>query len=130
MKRIFISLMLLFTSIFADVKYTNIFDAYEIAEAQNKPVLLMLSKKGCPGCEYMLDVVYKNPEVVEYINKHFVAVDIDVYEEGAPEGLEYFGTPTFYFLDKDENVLKRVNGGQKVDEFLQTLKGVAQSSKK
>jgi thioredoxin-related protein len=130
MKKIFFSFVLFFTSLFGDVKFTDIFDAYDVAAAQEKPVLVMLSKEGCQGCEYMHNVVYKNSKVSEYINKHFVAVNIDVYAESVPEELEYFATPTFYVLDKDENILKRINGGQKTDAFLETLQGIAEGLQK
>lgn len=129
MKKIFFLILINFTSLFADVNYTDIFDAYDVAQAKDRPVLIMLSKKACPGCKYMRNVVYKNNKVSEYINEHFVAVDIDVYDEPVPEELEFFATPTFYFLDANEKILLRVNGGQKVEEFLQTLKGIAQKSK-
>ena len=117
------------TSLFGDINYTNIFDAYEEAAAKERPVFIMLSKKGCQGCEYMHDVVYKNAKVSDYINKNFIAVEIDVYDEDVPDILEYFATPTLYFLDKNEKIIQRINGGQKVDELLKTLQGVVKKSK-
>jgi len=117
-------LFLLLTSLVAKVEYTHIFDAYENAKKNDKLVLVMLSQKGCPGCKHMKDIVFEEKSVNSYMQKHFEIVHVDVYEEGAPDGLDFFGTPTFYILDADENILKRVNGGQNPQDFLKTLKSV------
>lgn len=124
MKKIVLTLLLLISSAFAKVEYTNMFDAYDEAKAQNKLVIVMLSQKGCPGCEYMESVVFADKEIEKYMQKSFITVHLDIYEEYVPEELEHFATPTFYFLDADENILKRINGGEQVKEFLNTLKEV------
>lgn len=118
------TLLLLLSTLVAKVEYTHIFDAYEMAAKNNKLVLVMLSQKGCPGCEHMKEIVFEEKGVNSFMQKNFEIVHVDVYEEGAPDGLDFFGTPTFYILDADENILKRVNGGQNPQEFLTTLKSV------
>jgi len=128
MKKIILTLVLVVSSLFADIKYTDIFDAYDVAKAEKKLVLVMLSQKGCPGCQYMENVVFENKDVNKFMKKSYVTVHIDVHDEGAPDGLEYFATPTFYFLDANEKVLKRINGGENAKDFLTTLEEV--SSKK
>jgi len=122
MKKILLVLALLVSTIYAEVKYTDIFDAYDVAEKENKTVMIMLSQEGCPGCEYMENVVFNNTNITKILNKNFVVVHVDVYKDGAPDGLDFFATPTFYFLDADEKVLKRLNGGQNAKDFEETLK--------
>ena len=131
MKKIIISLFFSFALLWAEpIHFTDIFDAYDVAKEQNMPVFVMLSKKACPGCKVMHDVVLKDEALSKFINANFIMVEIDVYDESVPDELEYFATPTLYFLDKDEHILKRINGGQKAPELLKTLKSVAQMSKK
>ena len=121
MKKILLLLTLLLTSLMADVKYTDLFDAYDEAKAQNKIVMIMLSQKGCPGCAYMEDIVFTNTDVAKKLQEDYIVVHLDVHEDSIPEGIEYFATPTFYFLDADEKVLKRLNGGENVKKFSETL---------
>ncbi len=131
MKKIIFTLLFSCSFLLAEpLHFTDIFDAYDVAKAQNRPVFVMLSKKACPGCKQMHNVVFKDEALSKYINKNFVMVEIDVYDEDVPEELEYFATPTLYFLDKDEHILKRINGGQKAPELLKTLKSVLQIAKK
>ena len=130
MKKLLFSLLFLVASLFAEVKYTDMFDAYEEAKIQNRTVLIMLAREGCPGCEHMQKVVFEDKEISNYINENYILVLLDVYNEYVPEELEYFATPTFYFLNADETIIKRVNGGEKKVEFLSTLKSVITQTKK
>ena len=122
MKKILLSLALLVSVAFANVSYTDIFDAYDKAEQEHKTVMVMLSQEGCPGCEYMENIVFNNADIAKTLTNDFIVVHVDVYKDGIPDGLEFFATPTFYFLDADENILKRLNGGQNAKDFSDTLK--------
>lgn len=122
MKKIFLILAILVTSLFAQTQWSDIFDAYDDAKSQNKTVMVMLTMEGCPGCEYMKSVVFENSDVAKILKKDFIAVEIDVRADFVPEELEYFATPTFYFLDADEKILKRLDGGENAKDFLATLK--------
>ena len=121
MKKILLLITLLLSSLVADVKYIDLFDAYDNAKAQHKTVMIMLSQKGCPGCAYMEDVVFNNTDVAKQLAENYIVVHLDVHEDSIPAGLEYFATPTFYFLDADKKVLKRLNGGENAKEFSETL---------
>ena len=124
MKKIVLLLAFLVASVYADVKYTDMFDAYDVAKDEKKLVLVMLSQKGCAGCQYMESVVFTNKDVSAYLEKAYVTVHIDIHEDSAPIGMDHFATPTFYFVDADEKILKRLNGGENAKDFLTTLKKV------
>jgi thioredoxin-related protein len=129
MKKIVLTLLIAISSLFAEVSYTHIFDAYEEAKAQKKLVLIMLSQKGCPGCQHMENIVFEDKDVNAYMKEEYIVVHVDVYEEGPPDGLDFFATPTFYILDEDEKILKRLNGGENATAFLKTLKSVNNQKK-
>lgn len=124
MKKVLLTLLLLISSLIAEVKFVDMFDAYEKAEEQNKLVMVMLSQKGCPGCEYMKSVVFENQDISEELSRSFISVYLDIREDAVPLELEHFATPTFYFLDADENIIKRINGGENAKDFLSTLKSL------
>ncbi|MDQ7042819.1 MAG: thioredoxin fold domain-containing protein [Sulfurimonas sp.] len=124
MKRTLILLLILASSLFAKVEWRDMFDAYDEAEASNKLVMVMLSREGCPGCEYMKSVVFEDKKVSKLLHDGFISVELDVGEDFIPENLEYFATPSFYFLDTNEKVLKRVNGGEKAKDFIKTLEAL------
>ena len=122
MKKIVLIIAFLITSAFGDINWAeDIDDAYEIAEKNNKKVMVMFSRKGCPACEYMKDIVFQDKNFVNLFNKEFIAVHIDIHTDFLPEDLEYFATPTFYFLDSNEKVLHRINGARNSIEFTDEL---------
>ena len=124
MKKILILLLLLVSTAFCKVHWADMFDAYDNAKSEKKLVMVMLSREGCPGCEYMKNIVFEDKEVSKLLNDGFISVELDVGQDFIPEELEYFATPTFYFLDANEKILKRINGGERTEEFIKTLQEV------
>jgi len=119
-----IFILLLVSSVFADVVYRDLFDAYDDAHKEHKTVMLMISQEGCPGCEYMESVVFNNKDVAKALKDDFIVIHIDKHKDSVPNGLEYFATPTFFFLDENEKVLKRLTGGENAKDFVATLKAM------
>ena len=46
--------------------------------------MVMLSKEGCPACEYMEDVVFAEQAVEDTINKNFIPVHLDIHKDKIP----------------------------------------------
>ncbi|MEA3371237.1 MAG: thioredoxin family protein [Campylobacterota bacterium] len=127
MKKIVFITLFLITSAFADINWVeDVDDAYEIALKENKTVMVMLSRKDCPACEYMEGIVFENKNFMSFFDKNFIAVHVDIHEDFVPEGLEYFATPTFYFLDSNEKVLHKIVGGQNYKDFREELELILQ----
>lgn len=127
MNKVFFLVALSIGSLFANVSWLDYDDAIERAQKENKIVMVMLSREGCSACEYMKDVAFVNDNVSAYLKKYFISVNIDVQQDFLPEGLTYFGTPTFYFLDKNEKKLDRINGGKNIEKFMEFLQKVQTS---
>jgi len=122
MIKIVLIIAFLITSAFGDINWVeDIDDAYEIAAKENKNVMVMLSRTGCPACAYMKDIVFQDKNFVKRFNKGLIAVHIDIHKDFMPDGLEFFATPTFYFLDANEKKLHRINGAHNSKEFSEEL---------
>ncbi len=125
MKKILIIVAFLATSLFASMNWVGeLEDAYDKAESGHKIVMVILTQKHCPACEYMENVVLKNDKVIKEFNKNFLAVKLDIHEDYVPLELKHFATPTIYFLDSDEKILKRINGYENEKDFIDELKKV------
>lgn len=122
MKKIVLAAILLSSCAFGEVKWAK---SYQSALAQGqkeqKNVMVMLSKEGCPACQYMEDVVFEEKVVQDTINRDFVAVHLDVVNDNVPTQLRYIGTPTFYFLNPQGKKLDRYDGGANIPTFLGVL---------
>jgi thiol:disulfide interchange protein len=72
----------------------------------------------------MKDIVFKDEKVLDYIQKHYVVLALDIQKDTLPEGFKYIGIPTFFFLNKDAKEKNQIIGGSKVNIFLQKLKAL------
>jgi len=122
MGKIILALSLLASCALAELKWAPSYDAaLAQAKKEKKKVMVMLSKEGCPACEYMMDIVFEEKMVVSEVEKSYVPVHIDVHNDFVPEGLGYIGTPTFHFLDASGKKLGRYDGGANVPTFMGIL---------
>jgi thioredoxin-related protein len=122
MSKLLLTLSLLVSCVFAEIKWAP---SYEMALAQaakeKKKVMVMLSREGCPACEYMEEIVFEEKAVVTEVHKNFVPVYLNIHKDRIPEGLGYIGTPTFHFLDSKGKKIGRHDGGENVPTFLGIL---------
>lgn len=125
MKKELLSLLFISSAAMAQLSWAPSYEAALVqAKADKKNVMVMLSKEGCPACEYMEDVVFEEKMVSDAIHKGFIPVHIDIHEAKVPAGLGFIGTPTFYFLDPNGKKLYRHDGGANVPTFLGVIRNV------
>lgn len=100
------------------------------AQKQNadRTVLMMYTAQTCPQCAYMKQKVFKAPEVKEYLDKHFVVLEKDVNRDDLPEGFDYFGIPTIFFVDRNGVQIGTFIGSARAEPFLETLRGIVKES--
>ena len=109
----------------SDLQFEHDFNtALQKAKNEKKEVMMMYSAPWCPECNYMKEVVFKNKEVSEYIQKHFIVLSLDVQKDTLPDGFNFPGIPAFFFLDENAKEKNKIIGGDKADKFLKSLKAL------
>jgi len=107
------------------LQYEHNFDkAIAKANKQQKEIMMMYSAVWCPECNYMKDVVFKDKNVLKYIQKHYIVLTLDIQKDTLPKGFEYVGIPTFFFIGKNAKEKNKIIGGSKANIFLQKLKAL------
>jgi len=125
MKYILLTIILQILLLANEIHYEHNFDkALQKAKSQNREVMMIYTAVWCPECNYMKDVVFKNREVYNYLEKYFIVLSLDVQKDKLPDGFEYMGIPTFFFIDKDAKEQAKIIGGAKADKFLEKLKAL------
>ncbi len=104
-----------------DIIFQNI---YKQQQNSNKIVLMLYSAKTCPQCAYMKQKVFKNNEVKNFMNKHFILLEKDINKDDLPEGFNYFGIPTMFFVDKEGKQIAKIIGSSRSEAFLKQLKNI------
>jgi len=124
MKKFALGVLLLATSLMADLDYaTNFAEAKKIAKKENKGIFVILSKENCDACWYMAEVVFDDDDLVESLQSKYIPLHVDIHNDVIPKGLGYIGTPTMYFLDENGKKLRkgRIDGAQNLKEFTQSM---------
>lgn len=96
--------------------------AIQKAKNQNKEVMMVYSAVWCPECEYMKEVVLKDKEIVNYVQKRYIVLFLDIQKDELPKQYKYIGIPTFFFIDKNKEEKNQIIGGDKASKFLKKLK--------
>lgn len=52
-------------------------EAFRRARQQNKPIFLSIGYSTCHWCHVMERLVFSNPEIAEFLNRHFVCIKVD-----------------------------------------------------
>ncbi len=125
MKKLFLLVLFLTSSLFADLNWAEDYETgLAQAKKENKKIILMFTLSACQVCEKMKDEVYTQKKVTDYVDKYFVPIELNL-DIDDKEGYEVFGTPTFYFLDSNGKQIGDVKmGGSTVDGFMKRLKQV------
>lgn len=125
MNKTILALALMVSYASAQINWASSYEVALIkAVKEKKNVMVMLSKEGCPACEYMENNVFEEQVIEETINKNFVPVHLDIHKDKIPSDLGYIGTPTFHFINAKGEKLKRYDGGANIPTFMGILNSV------
>lgn len=90
----------------------------------DKRVLMIYTTDDCPECAYMKKKVFHDPKVEGYLNMNYVIVEKNVHRDKLPDGFDYFGIPTMFFVDKAGSKKETIVGSKKAPEFLKELRRI------
>ena len=109
----------------------------DVAEAarEGKRVMLYFGQPGCPYCRQLMEVNFRDPAIVERMQREFVALELSIWgdrditwtdgrattEKKLAASLRVQYTPTLVFLDERGAVRLRVNGYYPPERFIAAL---------
>ena len=142
-----LSLFFLNTALSAQecIQWRSFSQAKEEAQLQHKKMMVEVLIRSCSWCKVMDKTTLSDPEVVQYVNSHYVAARLDAEETSS---LEYKGRtyrfreagqrahhelavefmrgrlsfPTIVFFDENQNVIQPIPGYQEPAPFLMVLR--------
>ncbi len=104
--------------------FKDVVDDIETASSQGKRLLVIYEQQGCNSCKKMHEINFRYPQIVDYLNKHFYVVQINMRGvnevtdiDGKVMGENNFSarsavnkTPTLQFFPVNPNAVKGKNG--------------------
>lgn len=95
--------------------------AVEKMGIENKLILMIYTTDDCPECAYMKQKVFHDKAVEMYMSHNFVVIEKNVHKSKLPDGYDFFGIPTIFFIDKAGNKKETLVGSQRPKPFLSEL---------
>ncbi len=98
--------------------------AVSLMGTDNKLVLMIYTTDDCPECAYMKQKVFHDKVVEPYMSQNFVVIEKNVHKSKLPDGYDFFGIPTMFFIDKAGNKKETLVGSQRPKPFLVDLRRI------
>jgi len=106
------------------------------ARRQGKRVMLYIGQDGCPYCARLMQVNFKQPDIVAYTREHFIAIELNMWgdretvwldgvaraEKDLAKALDVQFTPTLLFLNEEGDIIARINGYYEPARFMAALR--------
>ncbi len=109
----------------------------DVSEAakQGRRLMVYFHQDGCPYCKRLVEVNFRDPAILEKMQRHFTAIDINIFGDREvtwtdgrrmPEKqfaalLKVQFTPTLVFFEEKAEVAHRINGYLPPERFLAAL---------
>ncbi len=126
MKKVAIFVVFLIGFANAEIRWeTDLDRAFKRAEKENKLIMIYLYSPKCHYCKFMEKKVFTDKKVQELINKNFVPVKVRKCTDDGQfikAHYGYMGTPMFYFIDPEGNLIKSIFGAWEKKDFIKILK--------
>lgn len=92
--------------------------------SEHKLVLMIYTTDDCPECAYMKTKVFHDKTVEPYMSQNFVVIEKNVHKSKLPDGYDFFGIPTMFFIDKAGNKKETLVGSKRAQPFLSELRRI------
>ena len=123
MKTILILIVLGFMAANA-LEWQSYESALNAAKKSGKIIMIDAVRTGCHYCEEMERAVFDDRNVSAWIEARFVPVKINISNEKMPLEINVSMTPTFYFINADEKIIKKIPGAWDWIDFHSMLKRI------
>lgn len=114
-----------------NVNWRSYDEGMEIAKSENKKIFLTFTSKTDPFSEVMENNTFKDPRIVEYLNKNYVPVKVDFNsDQKLASDFRVAQTPHMWFVKNDGERIGKQKGFVQTENLLLILKYIHSDSYK
>jgi len=120
-----IALFLLLSSIsLFGLEFHSYSDALKLQKKSDKIIMIDVIRTDCHYCEEMNTNVFEDKEMSKWLEKRFIPVQINLDNERLPLGIKVNFTPSFFFINSKQQIVKKIPGSWDIDDFKDLTKHI------
>jgi thioredoxin-related protein len=123
MSKIVLILISGFVSLYA-LEFYSYKDALKLQQQNGKIIMIDVVRTDCHYCADMQKEVFDDKEMSEWLQKRFIPVKLNLDFDELPLGIHVYFTPTFFFIDSDQKVIKKIPGSWNIQDFKDLTKNI------
>jgi len=106
------------------IEWMSYSDALELQKKNGKIIMLDMVRSECHYCNEMELEVFENKEMIKWIDERFITVKINLDKDRIPRGIKVTFTPSFFFVDKNGSIVKKIPGAWNIVDFKDLTRGI------
>lgn len=122
MKKVIVSLVS-YVSLLFSTEFYSYEKALEIQKTNSKIIMIDVVRDNCRYC-ILMDKLLEDKEFSTWISERFIPVKINIEHDNTGLNLDVKITPTFYFLDKNQKIIKMIPGSWSKEDFKDLSKNI------
>ena len=106
------------------IEWKSYDEGLKFQKQTHKPIMIDVVRTNCHYCKDMEKAVFDDKEMSSWLEERFIPVKINLDLHKLPLNLSVTFTPTFYFINEDHKVIKKVPGSWNIEDFKSLSQGV------
>jgi thioredoxin-related protein len=86
--------------------------------------MIYVERTNCRYCINMHRDVFDDKEMSQWIEERFIPVKLNLDMDDLPLDISVSMTPSFYFVNKDQKIIKMIPGSWSGDDFKSLIKNI------
>jgi len=123
MIRTFFLLSALFYSLLA-LEFHSYDEALKLQKRTGKTIMLDVMRTDCRFCVKMDKEVFADKDMSAYLSEKFIPAKINLDKEALPLGIKTHFTPSFFFINKEQEIIKTIPGSWNIEDFKELTKNI------
>ncbi len=99
------------------VEWLGYKEALDLQKKNHKIIMLDAIRTSCHYCSGMEAEVFEDLYMEEWLEERFLLVKINLDKDKMPLGIKPMMTPSFYFINNKQELIKKFNGAWNIEDF-------------
>lgn len=123
MSKLLVLTFLSINSLFA-LEFYSYAEALKLQKKNHKVIMIDVVRDDCHYCQDMNRDVLQDSKMSQHLSNKFIPVKINLDHDKLPLGIKVNFTPTFFFINTQGEIIKKIPGSWNIKDFTDLTKNI------